>query len=147
MTKTATILTAAVLITVFSSCSRKHIQETTERVTTTIDTAVVIPPSILDGAIPLPKLIIPQTIENDRVKITLLHDTIYNTINVNSIVKTDTIYVQKTEIIERVASEIKKQPNRSNWWKWLLAGVGITILFRFIKRVYVYTNFPQRPRF
>ena len=135
------------LIALFCSCSRKHIQETTERVVTTVDTAVVIPPSILDGAIPLPKLITPQTIENTRVKITLLHDTIYNTISVNSTVKQDTIYVQKTEIIERVASEIKKQPNRASWWKWLLAGVAITVLARFIKRVYVYTNIPHRPRF
>ena len=136
-----------IFIILFASCRRPQITETTERVTTQIDTAVVIPPSAFTHIIDVPQLISrPQTIKTERTNITLNYDTTYNTIRVDQYVKPDTVYIQQTKIIERKSSEVKPQPKRVSRFRWFLYGAAFVIIARFIYRVYVYTNFSHRPR-
>ena len=137
-----------IFIILFASCRRPQIAETTERVTTTIDTAVVIPPVAFTHIIDVPQLITrPQTIKTERTNITLNYDTTYNTIRVDQYVKPDTVYVQQTKIIERKSSEVTPQPKRVSRFRWFIYGAVFVIIARFIYRVYVYTNIPHRPRF
>lgn len=137
-----------IFIVLLASCRRPQIAETTERVTTTIDTAVVIPPAAFTHLIDVPQLITrPQTIKTERTQITLNYDTMYNTIRVDQYVKPDTVYVQQTKIIERKSSEVTPQPKRVSRFRWFIYGAVFVIVARFIYRVYVYTNFPHRPRF
>ena len=137
-----------IFIILLTSCRRPQIAETTERVTTTIDTAVVIPPAAFTHLIDVPQLITrPQTIKTERTQITLNYDTTYNTIRVDQYVKPDTVYVQQTKIIERKSSEVTPQPKRVSRFRWFIYGAVFVIVARFIYRVYVYTNFTQRPRF
>lgn len=136
-----------IFIVLLASCRRPQIAETTERVTTTIDTAVVIPPAAFTHLIDVPQLITrPQTIKTERTEITLNYDTTYNTIRVDQYVKPDTVYVQQTKIIERKSSEITPQPKRVSRFRWFIYGAVFVIVARFIYRVYVYTNFPHRTR-
>ena len=137
-----------IFIILLASCRRPQISETTERVTTTIDTAVVIPSAAFTHLIDVPQLITrPQTIKTERTNITLNYDTTYNTIRVDQYVKPDTVYVQQTKIIERKSSEVTPQPKRVSRFRWFIYGAVFVIVARFIYRVYVYTNFPHRPRF
>ena len=137
-----------IFIILLASCRRPQISETTERVTTTIDTAVVIPSAAFTHIIDVPQLITrPQTIKTERTNITLNYDTTYNTIRVDQYVKPDTVYVQQTKIIERKSSEVTPQPKRVSRFRWFIYGAVFVIVARFIYRVYVYTNIPHRPRF
>ena len=137
-----------IFIILFASCRRPQIAETTERITTQIDTAVVIPPATFTHIIDVPQLIThPQTIKTERTNITLNYDTTYKTIRVDQYVKPDTVYIQQTKIIERKSSEVTPQPKRVSRFRWFIYGAIFVIVARFIYRVYVYTNFTHRTRF
>ena len=137
-----------IFIVLLSSCRRPQIAETTERITTQIDTAVVIPPASFTHIIDVPQLITrPQTITTERTQTKLTFDTTYNTIRVDQYVEPDTVYIQQTKIIERKSSEVTPQPKRISRFRWFIYGAAFVIIARFIYRVYVYTNFTNRPRF
>ena len=137
-----------IFIILFASCRRPQIAKTTERITTQIDTAVVIPPATFTHIIDVPQLIThPQTIKTERTNITLNYDTTYKTIRVDQYIKPDTVYIQQTKIIERKSSEVTPQPKRVSRFRWFIYGAAFVIIARFIYRVYVYTNFTHRTRF
>jgi hypothetical protein len=136
--RTATILFSIILL---ASCRTKTITETT--IIERVDTAVAIPPSVIDFERKLPELITPQTTETERAKITVLHDTVTNTIRVETFIKPDTIVVQKEIIRTQKITEKKRQPVKR--WRWFVAGFIAAIVLRVIIRVYG-ANLTKLPR-
>jgi len=135
MKKAALIL--LILVSFLTACKTVKTTTTTEKTTSTIDTTIILPPEIIENVVPIKQLAKPTPVINsERVRVVLQHDTINNTILVESYVKPDTITIFETVTVEKIVTETIKTPAKINRWRWFIFGMvtlaGIAFVWKIL---------------